>query len=252
MWSLKDVYRAFRYRYRLDRNEISFILSSISKGDVAVDVGAHKGGYTYWFQKRVGSSGKCYAFEPQPTLFSSLELKTRDYGNIECLPLGVSSSIGQFDLFIPGNRADSPGATLQEANITSIERRVSIKTTTIDHFFLERKPPVFIKIDVEGHEIEVLKGAKSTLKNCKPSILMECELRHIETPIEEVFTILLDLGYSGFFYYKSKRMPISTFTPSFHQPQVGERYWASSNYVNNFMFTHSTATKKGNSSFVRY
>ena len=61
----KLMYRAWKYRLRSDKNEIRFLLETIKKGSVTFDVGAHKGGYTYWMKKAVGKNGKVIAFEPQ-------------------------------------------------------------------------------------------------------------------------------------------------------------------------------------------
>src|SRR5688572_1132410 len=61
----KLLYRAWQYRLRWDQNEINYLLDTIKKGSVVLDVGAHKGGYTYWMKKAVGSQGKVIAFEPQ-------------------------------------------------------------------------------------------------------------------------------------------------------------------------------------------
>ena len=54
---LKWTYRAWRYRQRLERQEIRLLLRHLAAGDVAVDVGAHKGAYTYWMRRAVGASG---------------------------------------------------------------------------------------------------------------------------------------------------------------------------------------------------
>ena len=72
MISPKTYYRALRYRYKLDPQELSFLISNVRKGDVVVDVGAHKGGYTYWFHRQIGANGMCYAFEPQSNIYSKL------------------------------------------------------------------------------------------------------------------------------------------------------------------------------------
>ena len=64
----KFVFRAWRYRLRAERPEIRFLLNQLQLGHTAIDIGAHKGAYTYWMSQRVGSSGQVIAFEPQPEL----------------------------------------------------------------------------------------------------------------------------------------------------------------------------------------
>ena len=55
--NLQFIYRAWRYRVKLEPKEISFMIRSLSSGDRVVDIGAHKGAYTYWMQKAVGPNG---------------------------------------------------------------------------------------------------------------------------------------------------------------------------------------------------
>ena len=57
-FKLRYLYRAWRYRLKLDPAEIKAILVNLAPGDVAIDIGAHKGAYTYWLQKRVSDSGR--------------------------------------------------------------------------------------------------------------------------------------------------------------------------------------------------
>jgi predicted methyltransferase len=73
-WRLKLrlLYRAYRYRWKNDPTEIAFVRAHVQPGSIALDVGAHKGGYTYWLAKGVGPSGHVYAFEPQPRLATGL------------------------------------------------------------------------------------------------------------------------------------------------------------------------------------
>ena len=52
------LYRAWRYRFKLDPQEISFLLGNVSAGQTCVDIGAHKGAYTYWMQRAVGPTGR--------------------------------------------------------------------------------------------------------------------------------------------------------------------------------------------------
>jgi hypothetical protein len=57
----KLYHRAFQYWFRDDPAEIRYLQSRLKKGDVAIDIGAHKGGYTFWMRRLVGSSGRVIA-----------------------------------------------------------------------------------------------------------------------------------------------------------------------------------------------
>src|SRR5215475_12694629 len=89
---LKYLYRALRYRFRVDPAEIRFVRQSLQPGQVAVDIGCHKGAYTYWMRRRVGPSGAVYAFEPQPKQVAYLRttFSTLGYDNVELVPMALS------------------------------------------------------------------------------------------------------------------------------------------------------------------
>jgi FkbM family methyltransferase len=231
-------YRAFRYRYRIDKKEIAFILQSLNPGEVAVDIGAHKGGYMYWMLDRVGSTGHCYAFEPQPRLHAYLSAIKKHYHheNLTVEPLALSAESGSAQLFVPeSSSGQSPGASLQSHIAPNA---IPAKTTSLDEYFFNRRiQPRLLKIDVEGHEAAVIRGGKQLLASCKPKIVMECEQRHLrEGTVQEVFDLLLQLNYSGFFWDGEKRLPLLNFFPDQYQKQGDGRFWEAPGYVNNFFF----------------
>ena len=81
---IKFLYRARRFRHLLDKPEITFILSNLHHGDCALDIGAHKGAYTYWMHKAVSATGRVFAFEPQIELADYLKnlIKLMEMGNV--------------------------------------------------------------------------------------------------------------------------------------------------------------------------
>ena len=96
--NLKLLYRALRYRYRIDPHEIRFILQRLQSGQIAVDVGAHKGGYLYWMQRQVGRQGRCFAFEPQIQLFENLRLDFDTMPHVKVEHMALSNVVGKNDL----------------------------------------------------------------------------------------------------------------------------------------------------------
>ena len=90
----KLVLRAWRYRLRAERPEIRFLLNQLQLGQTVIDIGAHKGAYTYWMSQRVGSSGQVIAFEPQPELNQNLSKLTGlfPYNNIQIESFALSST----------------------------------------------------------------------------------------------------------------------------------------------------------------
>ena len=67
---LRWISRAWKYRLIVERQEILFMLEHLMPGQNAVDIGAHKGAYTYWISKYTGTNGNVFAFEPQSELFN--------------------------------------------------------------------------------------------------------------------------------------------------------------------------------------
>ena len=243
MFLIKYLYRAFRYRYRKDKAEIAFLLNHIKKGQICVDIGAHKGGYLYWLQKAVGETGKVYAFEPQPILYEYLQ-KVKEkmaWERAEINKYAISSEKGNFDLFIPQHGSKtSPGATLigEKMSKDMPFERVKVETLSLDSFFSDKKAlPDLLKIDVEGNELKVFEGASNILTKKQPTLLFECEQRHLgKIGIEQVFSFLEKFGYVGYFFSPKDLKPISAFSVSIHQKQGVGKFWEAKDYCNNFVF----------------
>lgn len=178
--------RAYRYKNKLDRGEINYLLNNINKGETVLDIGAHKGGYLYFFRKKIGKKGTIYAFEPQSILFNYLQnLKsTFNWKNVKVENIALSDTITSVKLYIPKNKKDkdsSPGATILESNIKTKQFKTEeVITDTIDNYCDKNGlVPNFIKIDVEGNDLKVLLGASNILKKHRPKLIVEIEERHI-------------------------------------------------------------------------
>jgi len=237
-------YRAYRARWRDQRAEMREMLRLIHPGDVAVDIGAHKGAYLYWMQKAVGARGKVCAFEPQPQLHEYLAwaVPVMGWENVELSPLAISDRQGTATIRVPAGRGKtSPGASLEPAHGAGGGEpggyEVQCSVDTLDRIFAGRKAPSFIKCDVEGHELSVFRGAARVLGERGPALLFECEQRHLSAHgLQDVFGFLQKLGYAGQFFAQGELLPLARFDPSIHQRQAGERFWDRKDYSNNFLF----------------
>lgn len=233
--------RASKYARRVDPSEIRFLRRLLKPGDLAIDVGAHKGGYLYWFQRAVKPSGHVLAFEPQRPAAEYLTRLKRisGYDHVEVIGSAVSDSAGLKSLFSPSTRV-STGATLVAGLFPENDATYQVEAVTLDGYLAGRPdlpPPRYIKIDVETHELEVLRGGKHVLATVRPVVQFEADQRvYGDRPIGDIFRYLGSLGLSGFFFFDRELHPLAEFEVAVHQP---ERWKATPNhpgYANNFLF----------------
>lgn len=236
---LKLIYRANSYRLRLDRGGIAFIRSEIRRGDTVLDIGSHKGGYLYFMRQRTGSTGRIFAFEPQKQLYEYLIKITDIFGWKNVIPeqIAISDTTGEATLTIPKRKArstSSPGATLLKNLIRDpLATRERVPSESLDSYCSRKMiEPDFIKIDVEGNELNIFRGGIKTLMKYHPKIHVEIEIRHAGMDnVNETFRFLEDLGYSGQFVHGRSIRPLSDFSLQKHQNSGDKR-----NYCNNFLF----------------
>lgn len=152
---------------------MDIIESEVNPGDVAFDLGANIGYVTMHLAQYVGPSGKVYAVEPSPRNFQILKRSVEVNGvedRVEIQQLAISSSSGTRKLNIS---AESNLNSFAETKYT--KKTIDVKTTSIDDFFALRRFPNFIKMDIEGAEVDALAGIDGILSESdKPlKILME-------------------------------------------------------------------------------
>lgn len=248
MWELLQYrHRAWKRRLTRDRAEIGSVLESIRPGATVIDVGAHKGAYLYWLRRAAGSSGRVFAFEPQPQLAEYLQRIARRsrWKNVTIENLALSDQAGVLPLHIPAPAGKtSPGARLIRGHAEDRGRFNSsfdVSVVTLDRYLYEASVSRvdFLKVDAEGHELSVFQGAERTLRTWRPTILFECEGRLREDgDVRTVFDFLKDLGYVGEFLDSTTgiRLPLELFDPAYHQVYDSEDAYKKPGYCNNFLF----------------
>ena len=233
------IYRNLKARFRDQRQEIKALLAAIKPGDVVVDIGANKGSYLYWMSRAVGA-GRVVAFEPQPALVEYLRQAVVACGlkNVVVEGKAVSDKSGTMTLYVPGN-ATSPGATLEGTMQSHGKcREVPVEVVKLDDYFAGTTGRIAaLKIDVEGHELAVFRGAERIIREHRPVLIFECENRHLAPArtVLDVLNYLKGLGYAGSFICRDALLPIEQFDPAVHQRQEGERFWDQPSYCNNFI-----------------
>ncbi len=132
-------------------------------GDVVFDMGAYCGVSSYYFSQIVGSSGKVYAFEPDPQNFPLLQgnIARHSLANVVAVQVAVSSCAGFADFFSEG----ALGSTLSDHSSRSSSGEVTqVRTITFEQACVTYGTPDFAKIDIEGAEVAVLAAAAEFLK----------------------------------------------------------------------------------------
>jgi FkbM family methyltransferase len=158
-----------------------WVAEYLKPGQVFFDVGAHHGWYSIWSLPLVGKEGAVYSFEPSPANLNVLEWHRRinNFPQWVIVPNGVSDEDAMEKPFFLIDSGDSPmnslttgipGTPLMEGRAI---RNISIQTVTLDSFcgMVDIRPNL-VKIDVEGAELLVLRGANKLLSEACPVIIL--------------------------------------------------------------------------------
>ena len=170
-------------------------LNEIKKGNTVLDIGANKGYYTSLFSVLVGRHGEVHSFEPVPESYMRLQELNTQLKNVFSNNLAVGQESGTAT--INYDPLDSEKATLIDTTL-SLPKKSQTEVISIDEYVENLKLTFvhFIKCDVEGLELEVLRGAMNTLKTLKPKVSLEITLA--ENDLKEAIHLLRSAGYSNF------------------------------------------------------
>jgi len=234
------VHRGLKAQYFDHRAELRALQSALSRPDIAVDIGAHKGRYL-WSLSRAVPAGRAVAFEPQPFLADYLLRACRSAGltNVVIEATGVSSRSGKLTLAVINQGTHSHGASFEAALAEQHDcRYVEVPVVSLDEYFSGEKAKIgAIKIDVEGHELSVLQGATGVIDAHRPTIVCESEDRHKNAGhVAAVLDFMSARNYRGYFLAGSRWRPAAEFDPRLHQRSDGDRFWQAPDYFNTFLF----------------
>jgi FkbM family methyltransferase len=192
--------------------ELAGLPELVRPGGVCVDVGAAAGLYTLMLSDLVGPAGRVHSVEPLSfahPVWSRL-LGARDRPNVHRHAVALSAQPGETALSVPIGRlgpvtgrsfltwqTDGVGSNAEFLDHAD----VLVPVDTLDH--LCRRAGMtrldFVKIDVEGAELHVLRGGAHTIETLKPALLLEIEARHITRyryAVEDVTQWLTSRGYT--------------------------------------------------------
>lgn len=213
----------------------------LNKDSVFFDVGANKGEYAFYTEKLINPKN-IFLFEPEKKLFKQLKAI---FKKCRVFDIALSDSKGNHSFKIPviNGIADNCLSSLEIHNKEDNETEAvvyEVKTDTLDNFILENTiQPDLIKIDVEGHELAVLRGAENYISSHHPTLIIEIEQRHHkDIKAESVFESFKTKGYNAF-YYSKKEGQLFPFENKTNLTNTKD-FFGTLNYINNYIFIHST------------
>jgi len=169
---------------RYDALQVAWLSNHLKEGDTAVDVGAHHGTYSVLMAAKCGQTGHVVAIEPDPY---SREVLVKNFSLNPSIkrPMveicACSDGIGEAILFTRGgNSQSSLVPSVVESSTANKPEEIRVPIVTLDSYLLEhRLAPRCVKIDAEGAEIRILKGAKRVLASNADVV---CELHPYAWP----------------------------------------------------------------------
>ena len=191
----------------LQEPEIRLLSAMAQNRRTAIDVGANKGLYAFHLARLFG---EVFAFEPLPEM--SRFLSRAAPANVKVFPVAASDTADSALLRMPEGLDElsslEPALVDRSAHGTRFHT-FAVPRQTIDSFAF--KSVDLIKIDVEGHESAVLRGAIRTITACRPCLMVAIEDYHRPGAVAEVKAFLEDLGYLGFFFDNAGIRSMDTF-----------------------------------------
>lgn len=173
------------------------ICSQLKPGQIFIDVGCNKGDFSLLAAKIIGKTGSVLAFEPEPDNCQWIEksIKLNNYGNIKLFPLALGDKNEDAQLYL-GEKSGWHSLVSNPGNAQ--KSTIEVKKRTLDSILDEVGNTCvdMIKIDVEGAEMEVLKGASEMFKN-NPDLIVLLDLHpHMGVNPVEVCDFLTEKGFN--------------------------------------------------------
>ncbi len=198
-----------------EEESVRWFRSALRPGMTVLDIGAHVGQYTLIASGDVGPSGRVHAFEPNPANFARLEANLALNGFAHATPhaLAISDRSGEATLYVPPH--DNTGESALHPCIEGMGETI-VRGATLDEWAPDAdlgSPPHIdvVKIDVQGFEEKVLRGAAETLQRFRPAIVCEFEERWLQcagSSSVALKLLLSGLGYNAFRIVRGGLAPV--------------------------------------------
>ena len=216
--------------------EIQLVRSLCAPDRLSLDIGADVGEFAI---AMAAASRGVIAFEPRPTQARELSAMFDAVGaavRVETTALSDRAGVTAMRVLdlAPGRSTIDHDNELNDTDGSAVHT-IDVPVTPLDALQLDDVG--LVKIDVEGHELAVLRGAVETLRRNRPTLVIEAEERHHRGTVAAITEFLAELGYTGSFELDGVRQPIEEFDAERHQTPANIANWAvRGSYVNNFVF----------------
>ena len=207
-------WREAQYYARYGEIELHFLDILCARGSVAIDVGAHDGCYVRPLRSL---AGHVHAFEANPLLAHALSARFTRKVTVHEVALSREPGIARFCTPIVEGQPVLGCATISQEALGAYTnyREMEVPADTLDSFGF--RDVGYIKVDVEGHEPDVLEGARATLAESHPNIMVEAIEWLAPGAIVRIERFLEKLDYEGYFVWRRTVLPIRLFDPALMQ-----------------------------------
>lgn len=194
------------------RNSITLLKKyKINKRDAVIfDVGSNFGFLSLVWSKTIATQGKVYSFEPHPDVFHSFE-KSIEKNKLNSIISGFRYVVGGSNTEVLLALYDTSSGILKNPNLP-VKQEIKTSMITLDSFVDQNdiKRLDLIKIDVDGPELEILKGARNILKKLKPVLIVETnENSEILDFLLQNNYLILDMDLKS--YQEGEELPVNVF-----------------------------------------
>ena len=176
-----------------------WLRGALGPGGVVLDVGASIGGYTAVAADLVAPSGHVYAFEPGPDNLTALRQRFDGNGCVTVIAGAVSDRAGQETFHL--DRTDPRRHSLASGNVGRAGEIVTVSVVALDDYLGLVARLDLVKIDAQGAELHILRGARRLLRRFRPPVILELwpfGLRQLGGEPSAVLEELRDLGYETY------------------------------------------------------
>lgn len=193
----KPTQRSLYFEHEYEKQNVKLLREHLKPGSTFIDIGAHVGYHSLIASHLVGNTGRVICFEPNKESFKRLQmhLELNNAGNIAARNLAVSDKDAEAEFFV--NPFNDGGHSLESFHGYQPLRRTQVRSINLDDFLQKEfsgLPVSFIKIDVEGHQLNVLNGMTETINKWRPKMIIE--VGENDPGRNDTFRFLEEAGYN--------------------------------------------------------